>query len=151
VPLLLKFLFSRFTTLTSTTLLFAKTTFICHQAPVSLAHGRSCNVASALRPCVCSYYSSSPPAPFRYTASSGCLRRVVHVGARECQQRCSCSRYILVCCTVRSRAMHGLYTQRSFLLARRHGGIACSPSPIRYVCVFAHPQGRVSRPPTGGL
>ena len=67
--------------------------FICHlalsyswayslQVPVSLAryYGRSYNVASVSRPFVCSYYLSSPPASFRYTASSGCSHRVEHNG-----------------------------------------------------------------------
>ena len=58
-----------------------------HQVLVSLAryYGRSCNVASGSRPCVCSYYSSTPPASFCYAASSSCSHRVVHDGACEYQ------------------------------------------------------------------
>ena len=79
-PVLLKFLFSGFTTLSPRQRFFLQRQhFICHpvlsyswvyshQVPVSLTryYGRSCNIASASRPCMCSYYSSSPPAPFRY-------------------------------------------------------------------------------------
>ena len=98
----------------STALLFSKITLhkdhtVCHpalsyswayshQVLVSLAryYGRSCNVASDSRLCMCSYYSPSPPASFCYTASSGCSHRVVHDGACACQWRYSCSRYISV-------------------------------------------------------
>ena len=85
----------------------------------------------------CSYYSSSPPASFRCTASSGYSHHVAHNGAYESQQRYPCSLYISADCTARSRATPGLYTQRSFFLVR-HGGTACSLSPIRYVYLSGH-------------
>jgi Vacuole effluxer Atg22 like len=39
-------------------------------------------------------------------------------------------------CTAHSRATRGLYTQKSFLLVRKHGGVTRFPSRIRYVLVY---------------
>jgi len=57
-----------------------------------------------------------------------------------------CSLYISMGYTARSRARatRGRYTQRLFLLVRKHSSsMACSPLPIRYV-YLPRPQGKVS-------